>query len=522
MQGKSSAVSHQPFANWKRLDVFVVALIIVIAIGARLLPGPRNVDDSFITFRYSRNILEGNGFVYNPSARVLGTTTPLFTLLMSGAAAVANGRDFPAYAIIVSAVADAANAVLLFLLMRRLTKNLLPAALIGLLWAIAPQSVTFAVGGMETSVNIFWILAALYCYLSDRDWLLGLCIGLGFLTRIDALLWIGPLLLHQLYLRFRVRGAIPLKTWIGAAAVVLPWLAFAYLYFGTIIPQSVTAKSVTYFLAPGSAFVTLLQNFGTPFSEEKTLGGAFIFLFFTYVALLVIGIIYAVRRESRLLPWLLYPFVYGAVFSIINPLVFRWYVVPPLPAIFFALVVGVWAVLSNLFGRRANQRVVLRFGFAAVGLFWISTSLNAWTLHPDHGLDRPAPQMAWHKIELYYRQMADDLVQKYGVGPASRIVAADIGVVGYVTNAQILDTVGLVSPEVAKYYPYARALVIDGQNYAVPPAIVRDARPEFAVFMESMVRNGLARDPDFIANYEQVRFIPTDFYGTGMLLYKRR
>jgi hypothetical protein len=41
-------------------------------------------DDVFITYTYSRNIAQGQGFVFNPGERVQGTTTPLYTLLMTG------------------------------------------------------------------------------------------------------------------------------------------------------------------------------------------------------------------------------------------------------------------------------------------------------------------------------------------------------------------------------------------------------------------------------------------------------
>src|ERR1043165_8307340 len=141
--------------------VMVIAvLLVVVAIVARLLPGPRTIDDAFITFRYSRNIVEGQGFVYNIGKPSLGTTTPLFTLLMAAISAITGQQDFQWYAIIVSALADAITCVLLYLLACRLTGNDWLAAAPGLLWAISPASVTFSVGGMETSVNILWMVAA--------------------------------------------------------------------------------------------------------------------------------------------------------------------------------------------------------------------------------------------------------------------------------------------------------------------------------------------------------------------------
>src|SRR5260221_10437105 len=126
-----------PIVLLSRLDLVLIAIVIALAIYARALPGPRTIDDAFITFRYSRNIVEGQGFVYNPGSRVLGTTTPLYTLLMAAISAITRGEDFQSYAIAVNALADAGTAALLFLLAYRLTGNRWGSVLLGGLWAIA-------------------------------------------------------------------------------------------------------------------------------------------------------------------------------------------------------------------------------------------------------------------------------------------------------------------------------------------------------------------------------------------------
>ena len=41
-----------------------------------------DMDDFYITMRYADNIAGGKGWVFNPGERVLGTTTPLLTLLL--------------------------------------------------------------------------------------------------------------------------------------------------------------------------------------------------------------------------------------------------------------------------------------------------------------------------------------------------------------------------------------------------------------------------------------------------------
>ncbi len=528
--------------------VIVIALVLaLIAIIARLLPGPRTIDDAFITFRYSRNIVEGQGFVYNPGVPSLGTTTPLFTLLMAAISAMTGRQDFQWYAIIVSALADAMTAILLYLLARKLTGNDGLAAAPGLLWAISPASVTFAVGGMETSVNILWIVSATATYVllplpvygeraggwgNRRQILIGVFAGLGFLTRIDAALWIAPLFLFQLIDVFRAgKGRfflqrIPYQTWIAFVIVLLPWFAFSTVYFGSPFPRSLSAKTVAYVMPPGTALVTLIQNYATPFYEDSTVKGMGLFvLMIVYLILSLIGILFTARRIPRLLPFLIYPWIYITVFAVANPLIFRWYTAPPLPALCLSIFMGVWAVISGICskadaGEARPGRLLPVVGIIA--LAWVFTSVHGWVLHPDHGLDRPAPEMAWHKIELYYQDIATQLRDQYGVTPQTLVASGDIGVIGYFSRATILDTVGLVTPAVSKYYPIPKELIAEGQNYAIPPQLILDDQPQYLVAMESMVRLGLEQNATFKSEYKLVRDIPTDFYGKGMYLYQRQ
>ena len=79
---------------------------------------------------------------------------------------------------------------------------------------------------------------------------------------------------------------------------------------------------------------------------------------------------------------------------------------------------------------------------SAVTILCLFTSLRAWTLHPDHGPDRPAPRMAFIKLELLYDQVADNL--RPFVNADTVIAAGDIGALSYGAGARILDTNGLL------------------------------------------------------------------------------
>jgi hypothetical protein len=537
--------------------IVILTLLTSLTLIARALPDARTIDDAFITFRYSLNLLDGNGFVYNLGTQTLGTTTPLWALLMALAGGITGGRDFPHYAIALSALADAGSVAILYLLARRLLKNDWLAIFPAVLWAIAPMSVTFAVGGMETSLTIFWMLAATGVYVLvvtphpptpsltqagrggenqhtagagagaplpkggvRAEILIGIIAALGVLTRVDSVIWIAPLFIYQFIEGVR-RRRLPLATWVAFAAVLLPVVLFSMAYFGSPLPNSVTAKRFAYRVEPMGAFAGMIRTYSNLYFAFDLFGATGTMISGLIVLVTAIfALVYAARNLPRAVPLLIYPFLYMIVFSALNPLMFRWYFAPPLPALILATFTGLWALLVPLAKTRARP-----VAYGVVGLYGviaIASSLSAWTLHPDHGADRPAPEMAWHRIELLYRNMGEYLRDTLGVMAETRVASADIGAVGFFSGATIVDTVGLVTPQLARYYPIDPALMASDQNYAIPPELIYDTQPDFLVTMEGFIRSGLAQQEQFLSEYELILEFPTDFYGTGMQLWQRR
>jgi arabinofuranosyltransferase len=501
------------------MQILPLLLLVALALAARIVPGPRTIDDAFITFRYARNLAAGSGPVFNPGQRVLGTTTPLYMGLLA-AASLPFGPDrapYPEIALVLNALADAATCILLVIIGLALG---FPAAgwAAAAVWAIAPFSVTFAIGGLETSLYIL-ILAGVYLLrLRERLFWMGILAGLAFLTRPDALIFLSLIWLDLAFRGWRqggIRNALrkvffPLAPFL---LLVVPWAIFAAWFYGSPLPYSMFAKALAYHIESNAGLIRLLQHFGTPFLEHMTFGTGVLLATLPLYLFLSILSLWAVRKLPGGWIGMIFPWFYLAVFALANPLIFRWYLSPPLPFYMLSLFVG----LSILFRLGTGVQPVPRLGlvlFALVAVSTIGFSIRGWQLQPDHGPDAPAPEMAWIKLELLYHRVAGDLETQ--LRPGMVIAAGDVGVLGYFTRAQILDTVGLNSPIASTFYPLPESIYV--ANYAIPPELILAEQPDLVVFLEVYGRNGLLRDGRFLAGYRKCLEYPTDIYGSRSLL----
>ena len=506
----------------KNRTLVLALLLVCLALTARLLPGPRTIDDSYITFRYARNLLAGEGFVYNPGQQVMGTTTPLYTCLMSLLGAFSGGTQapFPWLALIVNSLADSLTCLLLWQFGKKLHAEW-AGYVSAMLWALAPFSVTFAIGGLETSLYVFLLTASVYALIEKRRFLTALFAALALLTRPDALILLGPLGLERLWQAWKKKEKLRVDEVLAFGLPVLAWGVFATLYFGSPIPQSVQAKVGAYHLEAHEGAVRLVQHFATVFHQHLYLGQVGILLGVLFLpTFYIFGARQAYKQEKALLAFLLYPLLYFLVFAIANPLIFRWYLTPPLPAYLLGIMLGFNWLLKLIFRLDKQPNSLKRRLLAGFLLFLpVFSMLNAWESHPDHGLQGPAPQMAWYKLELLYRQAADYLIPQ--IQPGQTLAAGDVGVLGFYTKAAILDTVGLNSPESLPYYPLEdeQSFVT---NYAIPAQLILDQQPDWLVIQEVYGRNTLLQNGEFLATYTLVKTLPNDIYGSkGMLIFEK-
>jgi hypothetical protein len=488
-------------------------LIPALATAARLIPGPRTVDDAFITFRYARNLLAGNGLVYNPGEWVLGTTTPLYAFMLTVLGSIGGGVEtsFPFIAFALNSIFDALTCYILIRIGESLVRPLagISAALV---WAIAPMSVTFSIGGMETSLLVLLMSTAFYFHVNHRSVLTALVGSLAVLTRPDALIFVSLLALERLLKLISSRDRRPsLAELLAFSIPIALWTSISLVAYGSPLPQSITAKTSAYLLPRDAGLIRLLQHYATPFFGHEAFGIWWIGLgLILFPALFIIGWRYGLKEHRHAWPLAIYPGFYFLVFAIANPLLFRWYLTPPLPMYFLGIFLGITHITTQ-----AKRRwISLLFLASALAL-----TLNAWTIIPEHGPRRPAPEMAYIKLEIFYRQAAESLESKLQTGDT--LSAGDIGVLGYETNARIVDTVGLITPESSEYYPIPEEKYII--NYAIPSDLILDAEPDYIVVLEVYIRETLLRDQRFGDQYRLFEKLDTDIYGSdGMLIFARK
>ncbi|MCJ7823064.1 MAG: hypothetical protein MUQ26_08330, partial [Armatimonadetes bacterium] len=442
----TNASASQPAQPWPRPALWAAAAIAALAIALRLIPGPQIGDDAYITFQYVRNLTSGLGFVYNPGERVLGTTTPLYTLLLSGLSLLLGrlGVSIIAISYVLNALLDGANALLIARLGERLTRSPAVGLACAVVWALSSVGIAVSLSGMETPLYVFLILTTLLLFLSGRTLPAAFTCSLAVLTRPDGLL-LALVLLG--YLALRDTRKLPLALVVGAAGIA-PWIAFSLLYFGSPIATSVAAKNVVYLIPAGEALRQFAHH-GAALVGLDLSGWPAYLVAFALFAPWAWGLALSRRAGKRAIGVLLFPVLYLAAFGIANKPMFRWYFVPLEP---FYLV-GLGAALHRLVNipSAASARRVASIGAIALVCAVLSAQLLSLNLLPDPGRAWLTPKRVWLEREKLYARVASDINETFPVGPHTTIATPEIGAFGYHTRARILDTPGLVSPQTIPY-----------------------------------------------------------------------
>jgi hypothetical protein len=435
-----------------------------------------DTDDAPITFRYAENLASGRGFVYNEGDRVLGTSTPLFTLLLAVTRMASVGIETTALLLALAGMVASVIALL------RIGRHLAgwPGALFAaaLVLTEAPFLV-YATQGMETIFYGALILWTFVFHLEKRDVAAALLASLCVLTRLDGLA--VPAALAVSYLLSR---KWPSRWALGAFALpLIPWFLFSWVYFGTVFPQSMTAKLMhTRHSQSFWMLRSLLVEGSMLFMPFGILGAARIFF-------------QKARDRSIAMPaWLV---LYVGAFTITAIDAYPWYRIPPLPVAGLLAASGLAWVATALFNSSSIMRrpAVLVVVIAAL----LPLFAQRYFFYHDSLAEYSRQLKVWERPRIATAEWLRDHA------PTGTTVATSaIGHIGWISGLEVFDTSYLINPK-----PHSQA------------AMLEQVRPEFVVGLDGDPLSGEFRleHPDYeLARSLAQREVPEVVYH----IYKRK
>jgi len=407
-------MSHQKSVLVAVLAIALVGLGFRLEVARHALP----MDDALITLRYAKNLIDGHGLVYNVGEAVMGSTAPLYAVML--AVPLALTRDPLLTLDALPLVFDLLTLGLLLwtpLLAAKPINRLPYAAAFASAWFAAA-----AVGyGMETQAFVLFLFLARILIGSERPLAAGLILGSAGLLRPEAAI-------AALVFSARLRGS---STWVRAVVgVVLPlaaWILVATIVYGDPVPHSVHAKS------------TLGHS-----TFDDWLG--FFVLRNPVLALLwvlAVGALVDRSTPAFVRDFVALSFGLGAFYLITRPVFFGvWY----FPPVGFGLLLGATAFGAALL-RRATASIP-RFGAEQIAIVitvgWLALGTITLGRVRANALGF-APNVTEVYLPLAERIAEDDRDDVTAI-------ASDIGYVGYFCDCTIIDAGALVSPQVLAVY----------------------------------------------------------------------
>ena len=391
------------------------------------------VDDSYISFRYARNLARGLGLVYNEGERVEGYTNFLWTVIL--AAGIKVGLDPVLFTKILGGGCAFGSMYFMWRLSGRLRVYTAVPCIATWLFATSALNSGYSVFGLETPLFVVLILAGTYLFFREEPtyggdddyskvpWS-GLVYGFAGLTRPEAPMYIGLLMLVLGLKMFSKRNIIRGLLFV---APVGAHLLFRHAYYGAWTPNTFGAKT---------------GNF-----EGQMVGGRmYVEHYIEHVGpillLAVVGALWALYTRRRDLLAILITGLCVAGYVVLvggdwMPM-FR-FLVPFEPFCFLLMCITVRAGWDAMMAHQTLKKLAI----PVIILALVASYTRTRTLTQSQRF------MLAH--EGHFWKMAAGGTAKWLLEhPRGMIAMGDIGYVGYATDYPLLDLLGLVDPVIAK------------------------------------------------------------------------
>lgn len=429
-------------------------------------------EDYWITFRSAKNLATGNGLAHNPGEPLHSFTSPIGVLVPAlGSLLAGKEADIAALWIfrVVAIACFGGAAALFFLTATRIGLHPLASACLAAWLLTDNKSLDFSINGMETPFLQLFLAYALWSLFTERGGRRWLHLGLAWAglmwTRPDSFIYIGMMGLGVLLFNDRARSGLSRKDWLlvmlkaaGVCTVVyLPWFIGTWIYYGTPVPHTITAKASaagprnplgvlwSFICQPVMAFVehgpmegtftpSNLRFGGWPLAVEYVCRGVAVVAF-------LVWLFPRVRWEARVCS-----LVYAAFMAYLDyfpAYPASWYLPGAAWLAFFALACALHDLLLRARPATPDWRQSLRHPAVVAALLF--AGLGVWmSLH--------AGQLfaAQQKIVDGGNRRDLGLWLREHARPGDTVFMECLGYIGYYSGLRTYDWPGMSSPEVVK------------------------------------------------------------------------
>ncbi len=451
------------------LDLSLILIISLLAVGCFLKHNPERLlvfDDSYITLRFAENLSRYKGITYDGTHFLSGATSPLHIVCV---ALLGRFTKLEEASLATGIIFFALSSFIVYLWIRALYNSRRTALLAGMMMATSGWLVFDALSGLETTAFIFFSLLTFYLY--DRRQgkpLYAVPLALSILTRPEGWFVGVSIWTWQIIRCCRERDARHVKRLAAAVgicfALIAPYLLLSLRQTGTLLPGTAYAKAVFF----GETTMPFINKAGFFKNRFLPFYGSFIYP----AALLVLPLMLFARRVIALpYLWFFFMLFYGAYLFLYPGAIHNYwnrYQHTFIPLVIMAVASG--AVIASGMVRKKAARITL------MALITVSLIYN-------QGASFLAAEKTYTNEIISTRNLKIDLALwlKRNTLENSLIALHDIGAVGYFSGRNMLDLVGLVNPEITRYY-------LDAQSKRAIPLserriidYLKEKRPDYLV-----------------------------------------
>lgn len=478
-------------------------------------------EDYYITLRSSRNLVEGNGLVFNPGERVHTFTSPLGVLVPAACTWIV-GVGHEETALWLFRVFNTGCLVAaVWLIWRRIDSFGLAVISRLLLFGLIlfdGKLIDFSINGMETAIMVLFTIllwSELESPAIPRWNVIAISVGGLMWTRPDAFILAGALLLPHAFFRRRTSDRFSfhwkpvLQGILLGGVIYLPWFAWAWWYYGSPVPNTIVAKSIV--TDPVHFRDLIMGPWRVLTAESKipylylptywTFGGWPKFLsFFAYI-LTIVGVFGWIHPRNSAPGRRASLSIFLGMFYLNSIVLSPWYQPPWCTIESLAVALAFDRVYSFTSARQlawGNSALRIASGIAIMFQVGVFASL-AWETRIQQRI-----------IETNVRKDIGTWLQAHA-RPKDSIFMEPLGYIGYYSGLKTYDFPGLSAPEVV------RALKTDVRDFA---GLIEKFRPTWLALRPFEVAT-ITRHPhavldnyklermwDATAQLDQVSFLP--------------